>query len=143
MKKYTALVTAKGYYCNMCDRYHAESDMLHRYTFDCVGAWKGNFSAILPESINDTLLCPACKHDDELEDFDRYLWSHLVAYQRATGAPMVFECPIFDRDTNGPTTGYEWVATADEVEEKADWYAIEVEDIRYDAEGIVVRLDFQ
>ena len=139
MDNYNKLLTAKGYYCYMCDTYHTDNEMLHRYTIETVGEWCGQPAT----EKSHEMLCPNCHHTDEIEDFDRYLWSHLVAYQRATGVPMVFECPIFDRDTNGPTTGYEWVATADEVEEKADWYAIEVEDIRYDAEGIVVRLDFQ
>ena len=139
MKEYTALVTARGYYCNMCDHYHTTNEIKHRYTVESVGEWDGSNGVTVAHEME----CPTCHHDDELEVFNYRLWSHLVAYQRATGAPMVFECPIFDRDTNGPTTGYEWVATADEVEKKADWYAIEVEDVRYDAEGIVVRLDFQ
>lgn len=141
MKEYTALTTVKGYYCNMCDRYHAPDEIKHRYTVESMGEWNGSNGVTVAHEIE----CPncGCRHNSDLEPFNLRLWSHLVAYQRATETPMMFECPVFDRATNGPTTGYEWVATADEVEKKADWYCIEVEDVRYDAEGIVVRLDFQ
>lgn len=138
-KLFEEFMTAKGYYCNMCDTYHHLHEIKHRYVVECVGEWDGRNH----RTIEHAIICPTCNDYDELEFFDRKCWSHLVAYQRATGLPLVFEYPIFDRENNGPTLGYKRATTAEKVEEIADWYCIDVESIRFENDEIIVRIEYQ
>lgn len=139
MKQYMELINAKGYYCNMCDTYHAPNELKHRYTLESLGEWDGNNAAITKHEI----ICPTCDHDDELEPFDLRLWSHLRAYHLAKNVPMVFKYPLFDRETNGVTYGYAETLSCEVLEEIADWYCIEVVKVEKINEDIVVTVDFQ
>lgn len=139
MTNYNKLMTAKGYYCNMCDTYHTDNDIKHRYTLECVGVWDGSNGVVVAHEME----CPTCRHDDEFEDFDCNLWSHLRAYRIATDTPMRFVYPLFDRATDGPTYGYDYTPNPDELEEIADRYCIDVLTIEEQDGEIVVTVDFQ
>ena len=139
MTNYEKLLTAKGYYCNMCDTYHAPDEMLHRYTLETLGEWCGQLATTKSHEV----LCPNCNHTDEIEEFDPFMGSHLVAYQAATDTPMTFAYPLFDRATNGETYGYSTTTSVEELEQIADWYCIEVLDIESVEGNIVIRVDFQ
>ena len=137
MEKYLAMINAQGYYCNACDRYHAPHEMKHRYTLETLGEWDGKNATIVRHDV----FCPSCGYDDELEDFDLRLWSHLIAYKRATGTPMTFVYPLFDRETNGEAYGWERVTDEDELESIAHNYCIEVLEIGYVDGVITVKVD--
>jgi hypothetical protein len=139
MNNYTKLMTATGYYCNMCDTYHTDNDIKHRYTVESVGVWDGSNGVIVAHEIE----CPTCRHDDELEKFDAFQWSHLRAFHKATGMPMTFTYPLFDRDTDGPTYGYAETASVDELERIADLYCIDVLSFSEADGDIKVLVDFQ
>jgi hypothetical protein len=139
MTNYDKLMNAKGYYCNMCDTYHTDNELKHRYTVESVGVWDGSNGVIVAHEME----CPTCRHDDELEDFDRTMWSHLRAYRIATDTPMTFVYPLFDRATNGPTYGYDDTPCPDELEKIADRYCIDVLAIEERDGEIVVTVDFQ
>lgn len=139
MDNYTKPITAKGYYCYMCDTYHAPDEMLHRYTIETVGEWCGQPAT----EKSHEMLCPNCNHTDEIEEFDPFMWSHLRAYKEATETLMTFVYPLFDRDTDGPTYGFDRTTSYDELEEIADRYCIEVLTIEEQDGEIVVTVDFQ
>lgn len=140
MNNYARLITARGYYCNMCDTYHDQSETLHRYTVETLGEWCGQPATIKHEET----LCPNCYHGaDDLETFDAYAWTHLRAYREATDTPMTFVYPLFDRATDGETYGFDSTTSADELEEIADNYCIEVLNIEEQNGEIVVTVDFQ
>lgn len=135
---YNNLINAGGYYCNMCDTYHETKEMRHRYFIESIGEWNGQTA----EKFHHEVACPECGHMDELEPFSYTDWSHLRAYFLAKDVPMVFRYPIFDRETNGPTTGHCETLSVDVLEELAGWYCIEVEKVEDTAEGIVVTVEF-
>lgn len=139
MNNYEKLLTAKGYYCEMCDTYHTDNDIKHRYTVESVGVWDGSNGVVVAHEME----CPTCHHDDEFVDFDRTMWSHLRAYKEATATPMTFVYPLFDRATDGPTYGFDRTTSHDELEEIADRYCIEVLTIEERDGEIVVTVDFQ
>lgn len=139
MNNYEKLMSATGYYCNICDTYHTSNDIKHRYTVESVGEWNGSNGVVVAHEME----CPICRHNDELEDFDAFQWSHLRAYRIATDTPMRFMYPLFDRDTDGPTYGYDYTTSPDELEKIADWYCIEVLTIKEQDGEIVVTVDFQ
>lgn len=143
MNNYTKLMTATGYYCNMCDTYHPTTDMIHRYTVQTIGEWDGTASAGMV--VDHEIECPLCRNtdNDELEEFDVFQWSHLRAFHRATGTPMTFTYPLFDRDTDGPTYGYAQTESAKELETIADYYCIEVLSFSEVDGEIKVLVDFQ
>lgn len=134
---YQNFITANGYYCNWCDKYHDNETMLHRATVEYIGEYQNQ----AVRTINRETLCPECKHDD-IEIFDPMQWSHLKAYLEKNTLPLVINYPLFDRDTL-EETGRAEATTAQEVEEYADWYCIEVNDIRFndDRDIIVVTVE--
>ena len=132
------LLTKKGYYCGHCDAYIPEDKMRRTYSFEVLGRWDG----VLPQDVQEDMYCPACREGDELEEFYPLYWSHLRAYCIEEGDPIVFMCPVFDRATNGVTTGWEQVDTIDEVERLSDWYCIEVVRFTEDNGKIVAWLEF-
>lgn len=138
MANYFTLMNANGYYCNSCDTYHDSEEMKHRYIIETIGEWCGQPA----EESHHEVYCPEC-NDEDLETFSYMLWSHLRAYHFAKDLPMTFKYPLFDRETNGPTTGYAETLSADILEEIADWYCIEVVKIEEVDGDIVVTVDFQ
>ena len=135
---YKNLITANGYYCNWCDKYHDTNEMKHRYFIETIGEWNGQPA----EEFRHEIACPACGHGDELEPFNHLCWSHLRAYHLAKDVPMTFKYPLFDRETNGPTTGYGETLSAEILKELADMYCIEVETVEDTDEGILVTVEF-
>lgn len=138
LSTYNKLISANGYYCNMCDTYHDNEEMKHRYFVETVGEWNGQPA----NDFRHEIICPECGHGDELENFNYLYWSHLRAYHLTKDVPMTFKYPLFDRETNGPTTGYDETPSVDELEKLADWYCIEVEKVEEINGEIVITVEF-
>lgn len=138
MTDFQRLITANGYYCNMCDTYHENSEMRHRYVIEVVGEWDGK----PVEPTTHEIICPECGREDEHEPFQYLFWSHLRAYHIAKNVPMTFKYPLFDRETDGPTVGHGMTLSVDTLEELADWYCIEVQEVEEVNGEIVVTVEF-
>lgn len=136
---YKNLMKADGYYCDHCNTYHSNADMIHKYTIETIGEWCGQPA----KEFRHEVCCPECGHDTDLEPFDYMLWSHLKAYEFEKDVRMAFRYPLFDRATNGPTYGYEKTYSSEKVETEADHYCIEVIEITEKDEEIVVTVEFQ
>ena len=135
----TMLETVGGYYCNTCDIYHRNNEMIHRYTVETLGEWCGQPAT---EKVHE-ILCPRCRDGEELEEFDPFQWTHLRAYKKATEEKMVFIFPLFDHANTGETYGWEGTDSVEELEEIADLYCIEVLKIEDTEKGFRVTVDFQ
>lgn len=138
MTDFQRLITANGYFCNYCDTYHENSEMRHRYVIEVVGEWDGK----PVEPTTHEIICPECGREDEHEPFEHMLWSHLRAYHIAKNVPMTFKYPLFDRETDGPTVGHGMTLSVDTLEELADWYCIEVQEVEEVNGEIVVTVEF-
>lgn len=139
MTDFQRLITANGYYCNYCDAYHENSEMRYRYVIEVVGEWDGK--PVKPTA--HEVICPKCGCDgDDLEPFEYLLWSHLRAYYIAKDIPMTFRYPLFDKETDGPTMGYGKTLSVEVLEELAEWYCIEVQEVEEVDGEIVVTVEF-
>lgn len=139
MTDFQRLITANGYYCNYCDTYRDNSEMRHRYIIEITGEWDGK----PVEPTAHDVICPECGCDDvDLEPFNYKIWSHLRAYHLAKKIPMTFKYPLFDRETEGPTTDYGEVLSVEVLEELADWYCIEVQEVEEANGEIVITVEF-
>lgn len=138
MNTYEQIMNAKGFYCNFCDCYHPENEMIFTYTLKTVGRPVG---LIHPEFMYEAIACPDCEEGDELEDFNPLWWSHLCAYLECNPIPLRFKYPIFESDYLSEVIGYGHTESPDTLQKIADdlRLCIEVLSIAYnEQEGVTV-----
>lgn len=134
MNNYEQIMNAKGYYCDMCNCYHTEDEMIYTYTFKTVGKPVG---LIHPDSMHEAIACPECEEGDELKEFNPLEWSHLCAYLDRYALPVCFVYPIFESDYFSDIIGYGYADSVEELQKVADSFretvgvtlCIEIEEI--------------
>lgn len=135
-KNFVRLISADGYYCDYCDKYHAEP--LHRMTVEFIGKPEEGKVNIL----QDDLLCPSCKEED-LADFNYMEWTPLNAYLRDNPMEVTYIYPIYSDPAQTSPDRFEKTTDPNVVEKVADQWYIEVEEVYYSEETdeIFVRVD--
>lgn len=130
---YLHLMTAKGYFCDYCNGYHAEPR--HRITLEC----DGDFNGLNGHILKDEILCPECGRD-ELTPFNPYEWTPLLAYLAVNPAKVLYRFPAYDSAED--TTPSDWFESTDPevVEMAAGMLYIEVQDIAIDTETNTIKI---
>ena len=149
MNTYKQIMNAKGsaYYCNYCDEFHPENEMIFEYTIKTVGR---PVEPLYPSPCDLDIICPDCEsrysesHSD-IEDFDPMQWTHLKAFFEKNPLPVKIKFPIFGADKWEKPIGYCFAYTVDEMEKIADKenLCIEVVSIEYNEyeKATVVEVD--
>ena len=149
MNTYKQILSADnhGYYCNYCDEYHPENEMIFEYTARVTGR---AVQPIHPETMDFDIICPDCgssynEHNSDIEDFDYLQWSHLRAFFIKNPLPVKIRYPFFGADKWEKPIGYCFAYTVEEMQKIADEIdlCIEVVGIEYNEyeKATVVEVD--
>lgn len=130
---YLHLMTAKGYFCDYCNTYHAEPR--HRLTLEYDGDFNGSNGHIL----KDEILCPECGRD-ELTPFIPYEWTPLLAYLAVNPADVLYTFPAYDSAEDTTPSGWFESTSPEVVEKAAGMLCIEVQDIAIDTETDTIKI---
>jgi hypothetical protein len=109
------ILNTKGYFCDYCEEFFHADDLLTRMTVEYFGEYHGQEVRVE----NKRSLCPECRRDEELYEFNPYHWTELKSFLAKEKVQAMFVYPIYAQREDMVPLSYATTEDPEQVEEYA------------------------